>query len=1182
MKNQQYIVAIGASAGGLEALSSFFDHTPLDSVSYIVIPHLSIDLKSRMVEILSRHSDLEVMEAQEGMLVEVNKVYLIPNNKYMGIVDGRLTLTAKEGHAIPYMTIDSFFTSLAEERGPKAIGIVLSGVGNDGSRGAKAIEEAGGMIMIQTPEDAKFDGMPMAAIEVCKSSYILPAQALPDRIQEYIKDEINSGADVKNELDESVLVKILNLIREHYPFDFTNYKIGTLSRRIKRRMVHHNLEDETDFYQYLKHNPEEIESLIIDFLIGVTSFFRDPQAFLVLRNEVIPKIILQKSENDLLKVWVACCATGEEAYSLAILIKEYLIKHKIELDVKIFATDINEKALSVATKGVYSTGIAKDVAPDRLANFFDKINDQYKIKPEIREMLIFARHDLTKHPPYCYIDLVTCRNMLIYIKPVLQKQILLKLGFGLRKDGYLFLGSSENLSIAKNEFVEVSAQWKIYQNKQSNRIYQLDGQITAPILDFNYKSLQKKIRPQERIVKDVVTADMTTLILAESGFCGVAIDQDNKVIQAFGDLSPFLKPERFILNLKELLPERLSIAYSVSVEKVLRYNQRVRINDVAFSDPRSGQANVTDIIISPYFDGKNKTKGLLVLFKIAGQLQAEGFTGTDFQIDVQTKEYIDQLEEDLVQAKMDLHTSSEFLETSKETMQSFNEELLSANEEMQSANEELQSINEELEAVNVAYKLSINELTTLNDDLNNYFRSNTNGQLFVDNDILLKKFSPGMVKHINIQESDLGRPLSNITTNIKLETLINDIKEVIQTGEVIVKDVESIDGKLYQVTTSPYLRNNGTESYGAIITFYDITKLKKAQYELFKSTEMLRLATESANMATWSINIKTRELLGSERLKDLFGMRPDDELNLDDVLSRILMPQRALMRDLIETAIRKETVFEFEFPIDLKENKAVRWIKLVGNVTHQSIEKSGDLTGVMYDITEQKRDDIRKKDFIALASHELKSPLTSVKGYLQILTKKANSTADTFSSNTLERATKQVNKMSVLIDGFLNLSRLDNGKIHLLKEKFKIDLLIKDIVEDSTAANLNHTIMFDTECGLEIFADRNKIGQVVSNLISNAVKYSPERTTIKLTCMQVNHMLQVNVQDEGMGIKQEDQAKLFNRYFRTENVTTERIAGFGLGLYLCAEIIAEHNGQIAVESEIGKGSTFSFTVPLSI
>ncbi|WP_214228043.1 CheR family methyltransferase [Pedobacter sp. B4-66] len=965
MKEPQYIVAIGASAGGLEALSAFFEHTPMDGISYVIIPHLSPDFKSRMVEILSRHSELEVLEANEGMTVEVNKVYLIPNTKYMGISEGRLFLIDKEGQSLPHMTIDAFFISLAQERGAEAIGIVLSGVGSDGSYGGIAIKNAGGVVMVQDPNDAKYDGMPRSALGVIDTPYVFSAEALPAAIQRYITERNEVDISLQSPIGEQGLSNFVKLIKDQSLFDFTNYKNGTLERRIRRRMAHHNIAEVDSFLTYLQKNPQEVELLIRDFLIGVTSFFRDVEAYEILEREVIPKIIASKSDGELLKVWVTCCATGEEAYSLAILIKEYLVRHEINLEVKIFATDINETAVKQAAKGIFSNNISKTVSAERLTKFFDRAPNSFKIKPEIREMLIFARHDLTKNPPYCHVDLISCRNMLIYIKPVLQKQILSKLGFGLRKNGYLFLGSSENISIAQDTFTEISTKWKIYQSIKSDRILDFDSQLTTPFNDFSMKFDKNEIKNEIKAVslpgQANLAPDLSEVILSESGFSGVIITEDGKVSRAFGDLSPYLKQERFKFTLQELLPENLKLAFSATLQKVVKSSQRERINNISFTEPETAKHSMADLIISPYTDRKNSTVGMLVLFRKSDAAEKH-VQVPDFKIDIQTSEYIAQMEEDLTQARLDLASSNEFLKMSREAMQAFNEELLSSNEEMQSANEELHSINEELETVNAAHKYTINELTELNDDLNNYFRSNVNGQLFVDKDVLLKKYSPGAMDHINIRESDIGRPLSNITTNIKFETLIDDIKKVIQSGEVIVKEIENNEGRLYQVMTSPYLRKGSQEPDGAIITFYDVTELKKTQYQLDKRTRMLTLGIDASEMGIWSIDVQNRDFFSSQRLKEIFGFESKMQLNLDNVIAQIENSHQEMVLKSIEASILNDVNFVVEFPITRLNDNGHCWIRAIGSLSLNRDATAVYLTGVMQDVTDSKLDELLESD----------------------------------------------------------------------------------------------------------------------------------------------------------------------------------------------------------------------------
>lgn len=979
---------------------------------------------------------------------------------------------------------------------------------------------------------------------------------------------------------EDFISRVVNLISTQYPFDFSGYKLPTIARRIARRMLKHNIEEEDRFLSFLQENPTALELLINDFLIGVTAFYRDAEAFHILETKVIPNLF-KHHQGDFVKIWVACCATGEEAYSLAILIKEHLETIRSEVEVKIFATDINQSALRIASAGVFTPSNVKTLSAPRLQKYFDQFEHNYKIKPEIRKMLIFARHDLTTNPPFCDVDLISCRNMLIYIKAATQKQILSKLGFGLKKGGYLFLGASENLSLVKEDYLEISSKWKIYQRTKSERRLPLDAPLLAPLSDL---PLREQVEKAPEIPASVKYAssnlDMTTAILTESSFCGVSIDIHGKVLKAFGNLSPFLKPERFNFNLKDLLPDTLAVAFSTSFLKVLKTNERVRINNIKFIEPASFRRNITDLALIPYREGKSKVQVIMVLFKITDDALAihKLEDGQDFEVDKHTGEHIAQLEEEVYQSRQDLLFATERLENAREAMQAYNEELLSANEEMQSANEELQSINEELETLNADYKYTIEELSNLNDDLNNYFRSNINGQLFVDKDILLKKYSPGAVKHININETDIGRPLSNITTNIKFDTLIEDIKKVIETREVIIQEIEDAEARIYQVITSPFLRKIDNQVYGAIITFYDISELKKAQYDLDKTNRMLVLATDSAEIGTWSINVNTRQLICSPRLKGFFGFPADDEMSISHAVSQISKEYQTSFLNTINESINKGAKFETEFPVHGLLDEKHRWIRAIGNVTYSKDGNAEFLTGIMQDVTDHKLDDLRKNDFIAIVSHELKTPLTSLSAYIQILIPPAIKTGNTFTASFLDKASNQIKRMTALINGFLNVSRLESGKIHLNRYVFEMDVLIQQIIDEVLTTD-SHKVVFSPECSVSVNADREKIGQVINNILSNAIKYSPRNKTIMIHCTKTSGNVQVNIKDEGPGIKPADQERLFDRYFRVEREDMEMISGFGLGLYLASEIIQRHGGKIWIESEPGRGSTFCFSIP---
>lgn len=854
--DQQYIIAIGASSGGLEAISAFFDYTPLDSVSYIIIQHLSADFKSQMAQLLDRHSKLQVVEAIENVDIKSNTVYLIPSSKFMVVKDGRLILSDKKDQPRPHMTIDYFFSSLAKERGNKAIGIILSGTGDDGSQGIQEIKQAGGVVMVQDPATANFKGMPDAAIATGCADLILSPEAMPQIIDDYVRDGVLEllTDHPSAQISETELAQILALIKGNLPLDFTDYKRPTIIRRIKRRMVALNFSKVEKYHNYLKGNAAEIALLANDFLISVTSFFRDPEAFKIIEEKVIPEII-KKNHTEVLKIWVAGCATGEEAYSLAILIKEYLNKHPKNTEIKIFASDISKAALDRASKGIYPESIIKTVSKERLQQFFTREGSGYKVKHEIRKMLIFAQHDLTKNPPYCNIDLISCRNLLIYLNVALQQKVFAMLHFGLKEGGYLVLGPSESASVIKDGFTEISGKWNILKSNKTGKAIRFDSFASHHIGEMKTTKIEITPKYNVPVSKTELLDQVSSALLREGAFNGVCTDQNLSVIQSFGNTRPYLKNINFNHNLNDLLPEHLTIVFKAAAHKAMKLDEKVVLDQVNLDKDQ-----LINITLSPFAVTGSAEKLLLVLFTESAAL----ITGNNVihmgDINEVTREHVISLEQEVAHLKHALAVAQEQINSSNENMQSFNEELQSANEEMQSANEEmqstneeLQSVNEELQTVNKDHQLTIDELTDLNDDLNNYFRSNINGQLFVDRELLLKRYSPGAVKHINIREGDIGRPLSNITTNIKFETLIDDIRTVIHDEEPITREAEATNGKIYQVMTMPYLKKNSKKADGAIISFYDISELKNLLRELDTSNKNLDISNRNLDNSNKSL-----------------------------------------------------------------------------------------------------------------------------------------------------------------------------------------------------------------------------------------------------------------------------------------------------------------------------------------
>jgi two-component system CheB/CheR fusion protein len=829
-----HIIAIGASAGGLDELISFFENTPLDGVCYVVVQHLSSDYESRLTEVLSGHSRLTMITAGDGMILQTNCVYVIPGNKFMSVKGGRLYLSDKITARGPHLTINTFFCSLASDYRQKAIGIILSGLGSDGSLGVKAIKKAGGMVIARNPETTEFSSMPSNAVATGIVDFILEPESMPDVIEDYIKREIELL--VTNISDEEGMAELIELIHQQLPLDFSDYKQTTILRRIKRRAAYNNFERLRNYFDFAKGDPLEIEALAKDFLISVTAFFRDPEAFTFVEQRVLPAIMASLTAGQEIRIWVTGCATGEEAYSMAIMVSELLEGSSQEHQVKIFATDIDVASLAHAAKGVYSEATLARMSPSYIQKYFVAEVDQYKVTAHIRRMVIFARHDLVKNPPYCNIHLISCRNLLIYMTPTLQKKIYQMLLFGLQTDGYLFLGSSENPLPIIESLAVADKKWKVYQKLDSSPAVSFEAfsipEYSQPISSLPGTTQQQATRNSDRTLDGAINET----IFSEEQRLIICIDETNRVLKSYGPTEKFLFQKNFTADLAELLPGPLLVAFKAIRAKVNESGLKDTVTGIIIT--QAGQNLKVDLSVSPMLQNGRRNGFMVVQFTEQTDWQQQS-ESTVFDQQLYLDKYSQTLENENGRLREQLAAANEKLFSLNENMQSFNEELLSANEEMQSTNEEMQSVNEELHTINADYELKNKKLLELNDDLNNYFRSNTNGQLFVSDDLRLIRFSPGTVRLINLLESDTGRPLSNISTNFRYETLTEDIRQMLEDGLTITREVQTHDGKWYQVMTMPYIQQISGQRVGAVVTFNDVSELKTIQLDLDRKNEVL-------------------------------------------------------------------------------------------------------------------------------------------------------------------------------------------------------------------------------------------------------------------------------------------------------------------------------------------------------
>lgn len=815
-----FIVGIGASAGGLEALQQFFSAVPDNSgLAFVVIQHLSPDYKSLMAEILGKYTSMMVLQAENGMEVEPNIVYLIPPKKNMTIKNGRLLLTDYVHGAINH-PIDTFLASLAEERKAHALCVILSGTGSDGTSGIKSIKEHDGLVLVQDPASAKFDGMPRSAINTGLADFVLPPRELAEEILNFSNYPAIVDISDNEELfsDKDTLSLIYLTMKRVSGIDFTYYKKTTVLRRIERRMVVTHCPTLSSFAHLLEENQNEVDLLVKDILIGVTKFFRDAEFFEKLKHTVIYNILENSGSTDPIRIWSAGCSTGEEAYSLAILFHEAMDEKKLHRDIKIFATDVDTKAIEQAGKGVFSESIVDDVSAERLTRFFIKRNDQYQICKDIRKMIIFAPHNMLSDPPFGKLALICCRNVLIYFQPVLQKGLFAIFHSALKNGGYLFLGKSETASEYSKVFTPVSIAEKIYMHRSDAKM----DDLMPPA--FNIPNIQTAIpsatglahREENNLAMENVYSHFLEKFLPAS----VVVDDQNNILHFFGGYSDYLNlaPGKATFNFFTLVNKDINLVSSTAINRCRMEKKAVTYTGVSV-DTLTGR-RVIDLSVQPIIDSSGIDTGLLaILFVEHGETTLDGIV-EKYDINITAAQRITDLEHELQVSQNDLRTTIGELETVNEELQAANEELLTANEELQSSNEELQSVNEELYTVNSEFQQKLDELTTMTNDLSNFLSSTMIGILFVDSHLNIRKFTEYIGREFQLESQDVGRSMQIFAHSFPDEDIVTDARNVLKDLTPVDREVVGMNGRFYTMRIAPY-RTTENSIRGLVITVID-------------------------------------------------------------------------------------------------------------------------------------------------------------------------------------------------------------------------------------------------------------------------------------------------------------------------------------------------------------------------
>ncbi|MFA6598182.1 MAG: chemotaxis protein CheB [Ignavibacteriaceae bacterium] len=844
--NPFYVVGIGASAGGLDALERFFEHMPENAgMAFIVVTHLDPDHVSIMPELIQKSTKMKLFQAEDGMVIQPNHVYVAPANRDLGILHGTIQLIEPlEAHGFR-LPIDFFFKSLSADMGEKAICIILSGMASDGTAGLKVVKSELGMVMVQDPKSAKFDGMPTSAIKTGLADYILPPEEMPEQLIRYASQKVK-GVLLEKAFTEGkipdTLQKIFILLRTRTGHDFSLYKQNTIYRRVERRMNVSQLDNLSDYIRLLQENPAEIENLFKELLIGVTNFFRDPESFEILK-KILSELVKSKPDNGQIRIWVPGCSTGEEAYSIAITLRECMDEAKKYFNVQIFATDIDGTAIEKARLGSFS-GIEPDVSKERLNRFFTSDGIIFHIRKEIREMLIFAPQNIIKDPPFTKLDLLSCRNLLIYFNTELQKKIIPLFHYSLLPNALLFLGSSETISGFVDLFSMVDKKWKIY--KRRDAIYSAQPYIEFPVARAIGKTDETIVKKIE--VKNITQLAEKIILQSYSPDC-VLISENGDIVYIHGRTGKYLELTHGVakMNIFEMAREGLQQVLPVLIRKVLLTKRTLTFEGIKVKS--NGSVQLLNLTVKPVKEPAEMLGSLLIIFE---EVPSEKKMPASKKIHYEKKSeiIIKELEHELKTTKENLRSTVEELETSNEELKSTNEEMQSTNEEMQSSNEELetskeelQSLNEELVTVNTELQNKNDELSVINNDMKNLLDGINIPTIFLDNNLLIKRFTYHATKIINLIPSDIGRPINHIATNLKFEKFFEAAKEVLRT--LVYKEIElqTNDGIWYQMRILPY-RTTSNIIDGLVVTFTHIHKLKTAYQEIHKLNQEVQLARE--------------------------------------------------------------------------------------------------------------------------------------------------------------------------------------------------------------------------------------------------------------------------------------------------------------------------------------------------
>jgi two-component system, chemotaxis family, CheB/CheR fusion protein len=1224
----QPIVGLGGSAGSLAALRSFFSKMAPDSgLAFVVIVHLSPDHESSMALLLQAFTSMSVVQVLDTVKVEPNCVYVIPPAKRLSLSDGELRLSELSPGRGRRVTVDLFFRTLADTHGTQATAIVLSGADGDGAIGLKRVKERGGLTIAQDPEESEYDGMPRTAIATGMVDWILPVAEMPDRLLRYYRseprlflppEELPHRPQAESSDAEAALLDTLSLLQVRTGHDFSEYKRATILRRIARRMQVNGVQELPDYLSFVRTHGVELEALLQDLLISVTNFFRDREAFQALEAELF-RLFQGKKSGDQVRVWVVGCATGEEAYSIAMLLAEYATKLEQFPSVQLFATDLDELAIRVGREGLYPETIEADVSEERLKRFFSREHGQYLISRALRESMLFASHNVLKDSPFSHIDLISCRNLLIYLNHQAQERVLDLFHFALKSEGLVFLGSSESIDNECPLFRVLDKKHRLYTrlsvNRQSLPMFTRPSSLMRAVeLGHRLQASMPQVPMAPQQMQQHRSVSLTELhfkLLEEFSPGSVLIDKDDNIVHLSERAERFLhlRGGEATLNLLRVVHPMLRIEVRAAIFRARQTQTPVKAGSIAVE--LQGERYSVDLHVQP---AKELAPDFLLLV-----FEEHRIESVEKIVEAQPAEpLIRQLETELDHVKThqratveEYESSLEELKASNEELQSINEELRSATEEVETSREELQSINEELSTVNQELKHKVEELGKANSDLQNLMASTDIATVFLDRQLRIQRYTPAAVGLFNLIPTDIGRPISDLSHRLEDYFIVTDAQRVLERLIPVERERRSRDDRWYIARLLPYRTPEDLIS-GVVLTFVDITERKKAEGEHARlhaavagAQEHLRMIFENVReYAIFSVDRERRVIswnIGAERLlglseSEILGSPYDVIFTAEDRVAGV--PANEVAEALAHGHASNERWYQ-------RRDGARLWGSGVIMAMRGTTGEAVGLVKILRDETESRRDsealvkalreteaaraeaeaaNSAKDRFLAVLSHELRTPLTPVQLAFPILEFQPDLTDS--SKEALEMIRRNVEMEIVLIDDLLDVNRIVHGKV-------EIELLAVDVhacvhrALELTASDFSKN---DLECTVTLTAERHhilgdagRLRQVFCNLLQNAAKFASKGSEIFVCSRNLDGTgIAIDFTDHGIGIEPEILPNIFTPFERGSPDLARRYGGLGLGLAISRSLVHMHGGRITVTSDgLDQGATFTVELPIT-